>query len=104
MTTAPAAELSAALAGRYVLERELGGGGMSHVFLAREIALGRTVVLKVLADDMASGVSAERFAREIQLAASLSQANIVPLLSAGDATGLPFYTMPFVAGDSLDSE
>jgi hypothetical protein len=101
MTTAPAAELSAALAGRFVLERELGGGGMSHVFLAREVALGRTVVLKVLADDVAPGVSAERFAREIQLAASLSQANIVPLLSAGDAAGLPFYTMPFVAGDSL---
>ncbi len=101
MTTAPSAELSAALTGRYVLERELGGGGMSRVFLAREIALGRTVVLKVLPDDMASGVSAERFAREIQLAASLSQANIVPLLAAGDAGGVPFYTMPFVAGDSL---
>ena len=101
MTAAPAAGISAALAGRYVLERELGGGGMSRVFLARELALGRVVVLKVLPEDMASGVSAERFTREIQLAASLSQANIVPLFAAGDAGGLPFYTMPFVEGDSL---
>jgi serine/threonine-protein kinase len=54
---------------------------MSRVFLARELALGRVVVLKVLPVDMASGVSAERFAREIHLAASLSQANIVPLLA-----------------------
>ena len=101
MTTADTAELSAALAGRYALERELGGGGMSRVFVVRELALGRTVVLKLLPDDMTSGVSAERFAREIQLAASLSQANIVPLLAAGDAGGVPFYTMPFVGGDSL---
>jgi len=101
MTTAHTTELSASLLGRYVVERELGGGGMSRVFLAREIALGRTVVLKVLPEDMASAVSAERFAREIHLAASLSQANIVPLLAAGDAGGVPFYTMPFVAGDSL---
>ena len=101
MTTALPPDLSAALSGRYELERELGGGGMSRVFLARELALGRSVVLKVLPDEMASGVSAERFAREIQLAASLSQANIVPLLAAGDAGGVSFYTMPFVAGDSL---
>jgi serine/threonine protein kinase len=101
MTTTPATGLSAALSGRYTLERELGGGAMSRVFLARELALGRTVVLKVLPEEMASGVSGERFAREIQLAASLSQANIVPLLAAGDAGGVPFYTMPFVAGDSL---
>ncbi len=95
------ARLSAALADRYAIERELGGGGMSRVFVAREQGLDREVVIKVLSADVAAGVSLERFAREIQLAASLQQANIVPLLSAGNADGVPFYTMPFVRGDSL---
>ena len=95
------ATLSAALAGRYRIERELGGGGMSRVFLAREIGLDREVVIKVLSADVAAGVSLERFEREIQLAASLQQANIVPLLAAGNADGVPFYAMPFVQGESL---
>jgi len=93
--------LSAALAGRYRIERELGGGGMSRVFLAREVGLNREVVIKVLPDDVAAGVSLDRFSREIQLAASLQQANIVPLLAAGDAGGVPFYAMPYVPGESL---
>ncbi len=93
--------LRAALAGRYRIERELGGGGMSHVYLAEETALGRKVVVKVIASDLAEGLSTERFAREVHLAARLQQANIVPVLTAGEADGLPYYTMPFVRGESL---
>jgi len=93
--------LRAALADRYTIDRELGGGGMSRVFLARERALNREVVIKVLSDDLAGSVSVERFSREIQLAASLQQANIVPLLAAGDANGVPYFTMPYVQGESL---
>ena len=101
MTTDQQARLRNALAGQYSLERELGGGGMSRVFLAREVGLNREVVIKVLPDDVAAGVSFDRFSREIQLAASLSQANIVPLLTAGSADGIPYFTMPFVQGESL---
>ena len=74
---------------------------MSRVFLANELRLGRKVVVKVLSPELAAGISADRFEREIKLAASLQQANIVPVLSAGDTDGLPFYTMPFVEGESL---
>jgi len=89
------------LGGTYRVERELPAGGMSRVFLAEEIALGRQVVVKVLPPDLVAGVSAERFSREIQLAAKLQQANIVPLLSFGVVDGLPYYTMPYVSGESL---
>ncbi|MDB4881530.1 MAG: serine/threonine protein kinase [Gemmatimonadetes bacterium] len=94
-------QLQAALGPAYTLGRELGGGGMSRVFLADETRLGRTVVVKVLAPELAAGISAERFEREIRVAASLQQANIVPLLTAGDSDGLPFFTMPYVDGQSL---
>ncbi len=93
--------LQRALGDAYVIERELGGGGMSRVFLATERSLGRQVVVKVVTGDAATGISIDRFQREIQLAASLQQANIVPLLAAGDADGVPYYTMPFVQGESL---
>src|SRR6186713_2383600 len=94
-------QLRATLGGVYTIERELGGGGMSRVFVADEIALGRKVVVKVVATELLEGLSAERFTREVRLAARLQQANIVPLLSAGSAAGLPYYTMPFVDGSSL---
>jgi serine/threonine-protein kinase len=94
-------QLQAAMAGSYTVQRELTRGGMSRVFVATETALDRTVVIKVISPELAAGVSASRFAREIRLAASLQQANIVPLLSAGESAGLPYYTMPFVAGLSL---
>src|SRR5204863_10114350 len=94
-------QLQTTLTGTYTLERELGGGGMSRVFVADELRLGRKVVVKVLSPELAAGISAERFEREIKLAASLQQANIVPVLSAGDTNGLPYYTMPFVEGESL---
>ena len=93
--------LQQSLGDSYSLERELGGGGMSRVFVARQAGLDREVVIKVLAPDLAAGISADRFEREIKLAASLQQANIVPLLSAGNAAALPYYTMPFVDGQSL---
>src|SRR6187455_164043 len=93
--------LQNALSPTYSLERELGGGGMSRVFVATEVALGRLVVVKVITPDQSEGVSAERFAREMKMAARLQQANIVPVLSTGVANGLPYYTMPFVAGESL---
>jgi tetratricopeptide (TPR) repeat protein len=93
--------LQATLSGAYTIERELGGGGMSRVFVADEFRLGRKVVVKVLSPELAAGISAERFQREIRLAASLQQANIVPLLSTGESGGLPYYTMPYVEGESL---
>jgi TolB-like protein/tRNA A-37 threonylcarbamoyl transferase component Bud32/Flp pilus assembly protein TadD len=94
-------QLQASLGAAYTIERELGGGGMSKVFLATENRLNRKVVVKVLSPDLAAGVSADRFEREIQLAAQLQQANIVPVLATGDMNGLPYFTMPFVEGESL---
>ncbi len=93
--------LQQTLGDAYRIERELGGGGMSHVFVAEEAALARQVVIKVLPPDLAAGVSAERFKREIQLAARLQHPHIVPLHSAGEMDGVPYYTMPFVEGESL---
>ena len=89
------------LSGSYTIERELGGGGMSKVFVADEHRLGRKVVVKLLSPELAAAMSATRFEREIKVAASLQQANIVPVLAAGDLDGLPYYTMPFVEGESL---
>jgi serine/threonine-protein kinase len=99
--TGATSPLESALSDRYRIEREIGGGGMSRVFLATETALGREVVIKAIKPDLAEGLSAERFAREVKLAARLQQANIVPVLSAGDADGVPWYTMPYVRGESL---
>ena len=95
------AQLQTSLGDAYRLEHELGGGGMSRVFVAEELRLQRKVVVKVLSPDLALGLSAERFEREIRTVAALQQANIVPVLMAGDTDGLPFYTMPFVEGESL---
>jgi serine/threonine-protein kinase len=74
---------------------------MSRVFLAEEVALGRRVVIKVLAPELAAGVSGERFRREVQLAAKLQHPHIVPLLAAGQSDSLLYYIMPFVEGESL---
>jgi tetratricopeptide (TPR) repeat protein/tRNA A-37 threonylcarbamoyl transferase component Bud32 len=95
------ARLQNSLAGSYQLERELGGGGMSRVFVADELALGRKVVVKVLLPELAAGISMDRFKREIQVAARLQHPHIVPVLTAGEAANLPYYTMPFVVGESL---
>ena len=98
------AQLQTTLGDGYTLERELGGGGMSRVFVARENALGREVVVKVLAPELSASVSAERFTREVATAARLQQANIVPVLSAGTSSGVSYYTMPFVKGESLRAQ
>jgi serine/threonine protein kinase len=94
-------QLQTTLGDAYRLERELGGGGMSRVFLAHEVALGRRVVIKVLLPELAAGVSVDRFRREIQLAAQLQHPHIVPLLSAGESNGLPYFTMPYIDGETL---
>lgn len=94
-------QLQTTLGAAYTLERELGGGGMSRVFLAEEQALGRKVVVKVLPPDVGAGVNVERFKREIQVSAKLQHPHIVPVLSTGEMQGVPYYTMPFVEGESL---
>ncbi len=94
-------ELQQALDGQYDLSRELPRGGMSRVFLATETALRRLVVIKVLAPELAATLSAERFKREIEVAARLQHPRIVPLLAAGQAGRHLYYTMPFVDGESL---
>ena len=93
--------LQAALGSVYQIERELGGGGMSRVFVAEETSLGRKVVVKVLSSELAAELSAERFEREVRLAAQLQHPQIVPVLTAGSAGGVPYYTMPLVDGESL---
>src|SRR6201990_846722 len=97
-------QLAQAVTGAYRLGEEIGGGGMSRVFPADDIALGRTVVIKVLHPELAAGVNAERFKREVQLAARLQHPHIVPVLTAGAVDGLPYYVMPFVKGQSLASK
>jgi len=94
-------KLQEALGSVYVLERELGGGGMSRVFVARDDALSRRIVVKLLPPEMAAAVNIERFRREIQLAASLMHPHLIPLLSAGEALGVPYFTMPYIEGESL---
>ena len=83
------------------LERELGGGGMSRVFVGEERELGRRIVVKVLPPEMAGAVDAERFRRETTLAAALQHPLIVPLLWSGRQDDLLYYTMPFVVGETL---
>jgi eukaryotic-like serine/threonine-protein kinase len=96
-----AERLQAQLGPEFVIGRELGGGGMSRVFLARDTTLARDVVVKVLSPDLAAGVSIERFRREIMMAASLNHPNIVPVLRSGEVAGLPYFLMPYIPGESL---
>ncbi|MGZ8633617.1 MAG: serine/threonine-protein kinase, partial [Solirubrobacteraceae bacterium] len=93
--------LAGALDGRYVVERELGRGGMAIVYLARERKHGRRVVLKVLRPEVGIRYGTERFVREVQIAARLAHPHIVGLLDSGDAQGLLYYVMPWVEGESL---
>jgi TolB-like protein/Flp pilus assembly protein TadD len=95
------ARLQAALGDTYRIEKELGGGGMSRLFLATEASLHRQVVIKLLPPEFASEVSAARFKQEIELAAHLQHPNILPVLTAGAKDDLLFYVMPFVSEDSL---
>ena len=90
-----------ALAPSYTIIRELGGGGMSRVYVAEDRSLRRKVVIKVLAPDRVRGISAERFDREIMVLARLQNPHIVPLFSTGAVDDIPYYTMPYVDGESL---
>ncbi|MGA2383292.1 MAG: protein kinase [Gemmatimonadales bacterium] len=93
--------LSAALADRYSIERELGAGGMATVYLARDLRHDRAVAIKVLRPELAASLGAERFLLEIKTTAQLTHPNILPLLDSGEADGLLYYAMPFVEGESL---
>jgi serine/threonine protein kinase len=94
-------QIEQALGDGYSIEREIGGGGMSTVFLASDKRLNRKVVIKVLPDHLVGDVARERFGQEILVSAGLQHPHIVPLLSAGDAGGRPFFIMPLVEGESL---
>ena len=96
-----ALRLSEALGTDFRIERELGGGGMSRVFLAEDVKLARKVVIKVLPPEMAASVNQDRFRREIQLAARLQHPHVVPLLSANASGDLLWYVMPYIEGESL---
>jgi serine/threonine-protein kinase len=93
--------LQTALGSRYTIERQLTGGGMSAVFLEREVEFDRSVVIKLLPRELADADAAERFRREIALVAHLQHPEIVPLLAAGECEGLPWFAMPYVDGESL---
>ena len=93
--------LQAALAGRYTIERELGHGGMAVVHLAVDLRHGRRVALKVLRPELAAELGAERFLREIRIAAGLQHPGVLPLYDSGDAGGILYYVMPYVEGESL---
>jgi eukaryotic-like serine/threonine-protein kinase len=96
-----AAELNAALAGRYTIERELGRGGMATVYLANDPKHDRFVALKTLRPDIAVALGRDRFLREIRLAARLQHPNILPVYDSGEASGILYYLMPYVEGESL---
>jgi len=93
--------LRAALAGRYAVESELGHGGMAVVFLAQDLKQHRPVAIKVLRPELAAAIGAERFLREIEIAARLTHPHILPLYDSGDADGLLFYASPYIEGESL---
>ncbi len=93
--------LRSVLADRYAIEREIGHGGMAQVFLAHDLKHDRRVALKVLRPELAAALGAERFLREIQIAASLTHPHILPLHDSGEAAGFLYYVMPYVEGESL---
>ena len=93
--------LNAALAGRYVVEGELGRGGMATVYLAEDLAHGRKVAIKVLSPDVAHALGSERFLKEIEVAAGLTHPHILPLFDSGEADGLLYYVMPHVEEEPL---
>jgi serine/threonine-protein kinase len=93
--------LERALRGRYTLERELGQGGMAVVFLAHDIRHDRKVALKVLRPEISAEIGADRFLREIKMAAGLTHPHILPVYDSGEADGLLFYVMPNMEGRSL---
>ncbi len=99
--TAQTDRLSAALAGRYTIERELGAGGMATVYLSADLKHHRKVALKVLREELGAVIGVERFLSEIRVTANLQHPNLLPLFDSGDANGLLFYVMPFIQGETL---
>jgi serine/threonine-protein kinase len=97
----PIDHLRSVLAGRYAVEWEVGRGGMSRVYAARDLRHGRRVAIKVLRPELASILGADRFLREIEIAARLQHPHILPLFDSGEAGDLLFYVMPFVNGETL---
>ena len=97
----PTAQLTSALAGRYEIVREIGAGGMATVYLARDLRHDRDVALKLLKPELGAVLGVERFLSEIKTTAKLQHPHILPLLDSGDASGLLFYVMPYVEGESL---
>src|SRR5262245_22607904 len=95
------APLTAALADRYRVERELGAGGMATVYLAHDLKHDRDVAIKVLRSDLVAALGAERFLAEVRITARLDHAHILTLIDSGDLDGTLFYVMPFVRGGSL---
>ena len=95
------AQINSSLVGQYVVERELGAGGMATVYLAEDVKHHRKVAIKVLRDDLSASVGAARFHREIEIAAQLQHPSILPLLDSGEAGGLLYFVMPYVQGQSL---
>jgi len=93
--------LRAALANRYVVERELGHGGMARVYLAQDRKHRRRVAVKLMRPELAAAIGSDRFLREIETAARLNHPHILPLFDSGEASGLLYYVMPFVDGESL---
>jgi TolB-like protein/tRNA A-37 threonylcarbamoyl transferase component Bud32 len=93
--------LKAALGGRYLVERELGSGGMATVYLAEDLKHHRKVAVKVLRPELAASLGVERFVREIEIAANLTHPHILPLHDSGEADGFLYYVMPFIEGESL---
>ncbi len=93
--------LTAALAERYTVIRELGHGGMATVYLAEDVKHRRNVAVKVLKSELAAALGPERFLREIEIAARLDHPHILPLYDSGDADGFLYYVMPYVEGESL---
>src|SRR5437899_6868739 len=100
-TMTDTARLTAALAGRYAIERELGTGGMATVYLARDLKHDRAVALKVLRPELAAVLGVERFLSEIRVMAHLQHPHLLPLFDSGQADGLVYYVMPHVEGESL---
>jgi tRNA A-37 threonylcarbamoyl transferase component Bud32 len=93
--------LKTALADRYAVESEIGRGGMATVFLAEDLKHDRRVAVKVLHPELAATLGADRFLREIQIAARLEHPHILTLIDSGEAEGLPYFVMPVVDGESL---
>ena len=99
--TGPAQRLSAALAERYRIERELGAGGMATVYLAEDLKHDRKVAVKVLRPELAAVLGADRFIQEIKTTASLQHPHILPLFDSGTADGFLYYVMPYIEGETL---